>query len=380
MINKSATALALSFGLMTFVGCSGSQREFVAEGHVLDAEGQMLYLEEVGTGNVMSLDSVRLGRDGAFAFRHDGTRYPMFFRLRLGDQSIPFAADSLTRLVVKTSARDYFAGYELEDADPYNHQIREIALMRYATDRSIDSVLARYTAGQLDLEAAREQVLSIADGLKRTLITRFIFPDPKSPAAYFALFQRKGDGAYFSTEEDGDDRAFGAVATAYDTHFKDAPYTPFLKDMALQAVARARVRRSWETSPATNEPVEVETIAFPEISLRDNKGQLQTLSALAERGPVLLSFTAYQAQWSPLLVGTLRDMKTKRPDLTIYEVSLDGDDYYWQNAARTLPWICVNDPEGQTLQHYNVQSLPAFFYISGGELHRLNTPEDALRR
>lgn len=379
MSNKLLKSLTLTLGFAMFVGCSGGKDQFVVKGHVLGADGQMLYLEETGTGNVLSLDSALLTEDGAFSFSREGTRYPMFYRLRLGQESIPFAADSLTRLVIRTQASNYFTGYELEDADAYNHQIREIALMRHAIDHSIDSVLALYNAGQLDLDQAQEQVLGLANELKRTLVSRFIYADPKSPAAYFALFQRKGQGAYFSVEEDGDERPFGAVATAYRTHYADAPYTPFLEDLALQAVARAKVRRSWETAASRLDSTQVETIAYPDITLTDSKGKVQMLSHYTAQGPVLLSFTAYQAQWSPLLVSELREIREKRPELTIYEVSVDGDQYYWQNASRTLPWISVNDPEGQSLQRYNVQTLPAFFYISGEELRRINSPEEVLR-
>lgn len=371
-------SLWLTLATTLMVGCSEDANQFVAEGTITDAQGETLYLEEVGTGHVISLDSVRLDEAGQFRFAHDGTRYPMFYRLRLGNQSIPFAADSLTHLVVRSTGGDFFTSYTLEEADPYNYQIREVAHLRHQTDQRVDSVLALYTAGHVSLEEARQAVNDLAAELKRTLTHRYIYSDTKSPVAYFALYQRKGDGAYFSAEEDGDERAFAAVATAYDLYYADAPYTPFLKDMALHALARSRARRSWDRASSQAEAHGVATLDFPDIKLVDSGGTERQLSTIAEGGPVLLSFTAYQAQWSPLLVASLRELQSRRPGLTIYEVSVDGDHYFWQNATRTLPWICVNDPEGRALLSYNVQELPAFFYIEGKELRRISSPKELL--
>lgn len=374
MIKKISQSSALALALIGLAACSGTSNRFTAEGAILGAEGEMLYLEEVGTGNVISLDSVRLDGQGAFHFTHDGTHYPMFYRIRLGKQSIPFAADSATHVVIKSTTPSILANYELVDADPYNHQIREVIRLRQGADRRIDSVLSRYNAGAIALEEAREQVDQIANELKATLSNRFIFTEPKSPVAYFALFQRKGDSEafYFSADEDTDERAFAAVATAYDLYYANAPYTPFLKDIALRAVARGRAKRAWERS--AQEQVEGATVLdFPEINLADNKGEMKSLTALAQEGAVLVSFTAYSAQWSPMLVASLQKLREEHPEITIYEVSLDSDSYYWQNAARNLPWISVNDPEGRSAMSYNVGSLPSFFLIRDGELKRIDS-------
>lgn len=376
MIKKINQSSAIALALIGLAACSGTNNRFTAEGTILGAEGEMLYLEEVGTGNVMSLDSVRLDGEGAFRFSHDGTHYPMFYRVRLGKQSIPFAADSATHIVIKSSTPNLLASYELVDADTYNHQIREVIQLRQSADRRIDSILGIYNSGTIALDEAREQVDLIASELKTTLSNRFIFTEPKSPVAYFALFQRKGDSEafYFSADEDTDERAFAAVATAYDLYYAEAPYTPFLKDMALRAIARGRAKRAWERS-AQEKAEGASVLDFPEIALPDNKGQMQSLTAIAKERPVLISFTAYSAQWSPMLVASLQKLQEKRPDITIYEVSLDGDSYYWQNASRTLPWISVNDPEGRSAMSYNVGTLPSFFLIDKGEIKRIDSLE-----
>lgn len=377
LINSLATALVSAL----VVACSGEAKSsFVVEGKVAGGEGQMLYLEEVGTENVLSLDSVSLSGDGAFRFSKEGKAYPMFYRLRLGQASIPFVADSLTHIVVATDARNFFAGYTLSEADSHNHQIRDVALLRYQTDRHIDSIVRAYQRAELSQERAVEVADSLIESFKRQVCTHYIYVAPKSPAAYFALFQQKGGGgSYFSVEDDGDERAYAAVATAYDTYYADAPYTPFLKALALEAVAKGRERRAKQKQLASLNGQELKAVDFFEIKGQDSRGQEQSLTAMAERGAVLLSFTSYRAEWSPSLVGSLREISQKRPDLQIYELSEDEDSYLWRNATRNLPWVSILDHGGKYARLYNVQSLPSFYLIEGGKLSRLNHPNEVLR-
>lgn len=353
--------------------CAKSTPQFVVEGSVTGAEHQVLYLEEVGTGKVLSLDSVELDEAGSFRFTHGVSGYPMFYRLRLGQESIPFVADSATRLSVKAGVPGFFGSYQLEQADSANIKIKEVAHLRSRVDSQVEDLIILYNGGVLRAEALHTRLDSLVGGFKQTLMEQYIFPDPKSPVAYFALFQRRNEGEmYFSVDEAKDERAFAAVATAYDSFYPTAPYTPFLKDIALRSVAQGRQRRSWERV-ASDTTKRIEVLTFPELELLDTKGKPRSLKAFVEEHPegVLLSFTSYQADWSPRLVGMLRELQQRRPELHIYEVSVDNDAYYWKNAAHNLPWLCLSDPSGNSLLSYNVGSLPAFFLIKGDELRRL---------
>lgn len=211
------------------------------------------------------------------------------------------------------------------------------------------------------------------------LTSRFIYKDPKSPAAYFALLQTyKGADAYFSLTDPRDARTFAAVATAYDTYYPQAPYTALLKQYALTALANQRASQRAAHPDSTLASKQV-ILDYPELSLKDKSGKVVSLTETASRGPVLLSFTSYSSEWSPALVAQLRAFHEAHPEITIYEVSLDRDSYFWKNATRTLPWISVNDPEGTSITTYNVQQLPSFFSIRGSELKRLTSPQDMIK-
>ncbi len=372
MNKKNVLALAIGISLFTLGACQDEKEKFHIEGSILNAEQQTLYLEEVGTGDILSLDSATLGKDGTFDFKYEGTSYPMFYRLRLGNQSIPFTADSVTHLILKADAQALSPNYELIESDQYNYQIRDIVRYRYTQDKKIDSLMLSYQEGKLSVSEAQEQIRQEVKTLKENFCKRYIYVEPKSPVSYFALFQTKDKAPYFSAEQDNDYRVFAAVATAYQVYYPQAPYTHFLEKIAKQAIARHRLlsKREEELTKVLKE--KVKTVSFPEINLPDQRGEIQSLSQTAKRGDVLISFTTYSARWSPMLVNTLRKLKEKKPKLQIYEVSMDRDAYLWENAVRNLPWITVRDPEAKVFTSYNVQELPTFYLIKGEKLSRVN--------
>lgn len=375
--NLYLTPLLLSLAL--FCGCSRSgQQHFSVSGTITDASGKVLYLEATSFDEAQTLDSVVLGQDGRFSFEGEGHSYPMFYRLRLGEESIPFAADSLTQLSLTASGDSLFASYRLTKAEAYNEQIREISHLRWQTDRAIEAFIASLPTLKITQEGIERHIDSLSGRLKEILTSHYIYADPKSPAAYFALLQTYRGGAYFSVETPADAKAYAAVATAYDTFYPTAPYTALLKEAALTALANQRAHYR-ALHPDTTQRAKPNVVDYPELKLRDKAGQEVSLTEVASRGPVLLSFTSYAQEWSPELVTQLRALHESHPEITIYEVSLDRDAYFWKNATRTLPWISVHDPSGRSLSTYNVQQLPTFFSIRGSELKRLSSPQEMIK-
>ena len=184
--NLYLTPLLLSLAL--FCGCSRSgQQHFSVSGTITDASGKVLYLETTSSDEAQTLDSVVLGQDGHFSFEGEGHAYPMFYRLRLGEESIPFAADSLTQLSLTASGDSLFASYRLTKAEAYNEQIREISHLRWQTDRAIEAFIASLPTLKITQEGIEQHIDSLSGGLKEVLKSRYIYADPKSPAAYFAL-------------------------------------------------------------------------------------------------------------------------------------------------------------------------------------------------
>ena len=134
--------------------------------------------------------------------------------------------------------------------------------------------------------------------------------------------------------------------------------------------------------PVNFDDVKTTEISFLDIELPNLKGEVVKLSGVAEGKPVVINFTAYQAEWSPALNMALGEIYTKYhgQGLDIYQISLDSDAHFWKNAASNLPWVTVRDPQSvysQIAGLYNVKQLPAIFILDrkGNLVKRVDDPK-----
>ena len=67
--------------LLLFTACKKNS-DFTVEGVVSGADGQMMYLENVGVSTVELMDSVKLTAAGKFSFTKPRPAFPDFYRLR----------------------------------------------------------------------------------------------------------------------------------------------------------------------------------------------------------------------------------------------------------------------------------------------------------
>ena len=136
-----------------------------------------------------------------------------------------------------------------------------------------------------------------------------------------------------------------------------------MHNLALQSIKFIRAQRKLDLSD-----VKTTEITFLDIELPDLYSTPIKLSEISKGRPVIVNFTAYQAEWSPALNMELNRLYTKYKDngLLIYQISLDADKHFWMNAASNLPWTCVRDPQtvySQVASLYNVKQLPAIFIL-----------------
>lgn len=88
--------LVLGICMLLFTACNNAS-DFTVKGVVSGADGQTMYLENVGISNVETLDSVKLTAAGKFKFNHKRPAYPDFYRLRLNNQRINLRSTRLRR-------------------------------------------------------------------------------------------------------------------------------------------------------------------------------------------------------------------------------------------------------------------------------------------
>ena len=362
MMKQISTRLLTVLGLCMFLfsACNNSS-DFTVKGVVAGADGQLMYLENVGISNVVTLDSIKLAPGGKFKFTEKRPEYPDFYRLRLNNQLINFAVDSTETISFVADAGTFATSYSVEGSEN-SKAIKAITLAQLDANQAISRLRKEYEDKMISDTTYRTKVLAAADAYKE-VARKYIYSAPMSTAAYFALFQQIDGLLFFDLYDRKDVKAYGAVATSYDHAYPESPRSKHLYNLTLQSMQVLRAQR-----PVDYSNVETKEISFLDIELPDVRGEVVKLSTVAPGKVVLINFTAYQTEWSPALNMALGELYTKYHDqgLEIYQVSLDSDFHFWRNGASNLPWVTVRDPQSvysQVAGLYNVKQLPALFIL-----------------
>ena len=305
--------------LLLFTACKKNS-DFTVEGVVSGADGQMMYLENVGVSTVELMDSVKLTAAGKFSFTKPRPAFPDFYRLRLNNQLINFSVDSTETISFVADAGTFATSYSVEGSENCK-AIKNITLAQLDANQAIHRLRKESESGLLADSVYSRQVLENVS------------------------------------------KAYGAVATSFDHYYPESPRAKHLYNLALQSIKVIRSQR-----PMDLDKVEKKEVSFLDIELPDVHGENTKLSSVATGKVVLINFTAYMSEWSPALNMEFGDLYTRYHDkgLEIYQISLDNDVHFWKNAASNLPWTCVRDPQSvysQTAALYNVKQLPAIFIL-----------------
>lgn len=362
MMKQISTRLLTVLGLcMFFLSACNNSSDFTVKGVVAGADGQLMYLENVGISNVVTLDSIKLAPGGKFKFTEKRPEYPDFYRLRLNNQLINFAVDSTETISFVADAGTFATSYSVEGSEN-SKAIKAITLAQLDANQAISRLRKEYEDKMISDTTYRMKVLAAADAYKE-VARKYIYSAPMSTAAYFALFQQIDGLLFFDLYDRKDVKAYGAVATSYNHTYPESPRSKHLYNLTLQSMKVLRAQR-----PVDYSNVETKEISFLDIELSDVRGEVVKLSTVAPGKVVLINFTAYQTEWSPALNMALGELYTKYHDqgLEIYQVSLDSDFHFWRNGASNLPWVTVHDPQSvysQVAGLYNVKQLPALFIL-----------------
>lgn len=352
--------IGLFIALLLTASCQ-KEKNFKIEGVVSGADGQTLYLENVGISTVTTLDSTKLNTAGTFEFKQLKPEFPDFYRLRLKNQLINFAIDSTETIHVMADAGTFATSYQIDGSENCK-AIKSITLAQLDANQAIHKLRKEYEHNLTNDTAYVSKVMEVSKTYKEEAL-KYIYGAPMSTAAYFALFQQVDGMLFFDLYDKTDSRAYGAVATSYDHFYPESPRTKQLYNLALQSIKVLRGQRKLDL-----EKMKATELDFLEAELPDVRGNVIKLSEVAKGHPVLVNFTAYQAEWSPALNIELNKVYTQyaAQGLRIYQISLDADEHFWKNAASNLPWTCVRDPQtaySQVAALYNVKQLPALFLL-----------------
>lgn len=371
----------ISIVLISLISCKEKGPQFVVEGKIAKADSTTLYLERRSLNETTIIDSVKLDADGHFKFEEPAFGYPEFYLLRLGNQAINLAIDSIETVTVYAAKPTFASEYVVEGSES-SLKIKDIVFSQYKLSNEIADLKKKYDSKELNQDQYVETVQKSIDEYKSNAKS-LILSDYNSMASYFALFQKIDGYLIFDPYDKNDLVAFRTVATIWDQFKSKSPRAEHLKNFTLTALAEIRQMQAQDATLKKIESAQsTSSNDYYEISLPDMNNNIKNLSSI--RGKVvILDFTAYQTEFSPAHNILINNVYSKhKGNVEVYQVSFDTDIHAWQNTATNLPWICVRDSKSLSsdlITKYNIQGFPTVYLINkNGEIAKRILSSDNL--
>ncbi len=344
MLMKTVKIYILSLAAMLMVSCGGNQ--FKVSGKIDGAsDTTKLVLEVSNNGMWLIADSVKTSADGSFNVSLPAPQHADIYRLRYKAKSIYFPIDSIDNVVVNSKLETFSTDYTLSGTAD--------AEMLMNVDKK---AMQMYGASADELKAWKKELANV------------ILSNPGSIVAYYIINKYIGNTPLYNPADKEDLKIIGAVANYYNSFKPNDPRTAYLVNVTLS-------NRRANAPVASGDTLVINEIPLINISLQDEKGQIQDLEKISSQGKViLLNFTIHSDELSPAFNKVLADAyeKYQSRGLEIYQIAYDTDEFQWRQTAKNLPWITVYDGRGiysPDIANYNIMGFPTTFVINrNGEL------------
>lgn len=363
-ISRLFSVGAIMMAALFLASCT--EKKFHLSGNIDNANDSLLYFENMSLNGPVTVDSVKLGKDGSFSFDEKAPENPEFYRLRIANQIINIAVDSTENITVKASYPTMSSQYDVKGSSECD-KIKELALMQMNLQAQINALINN---PNIPYQAEGDSIQRLLNAYKNTVKLQYIYKEPMRAYAYYALFQTiyvsNQTALIFDPRSRKEDvQVFAAVATSWDTYYPGSERGKNLHNIAIEGLKNVRIIQAERNQ--TIDANKVNTSGIIEVALPDNKGNIRKLTSLKGK-VVLLDFHAFASKGSTARIMMLRELYNKyhAQGLEIYQVSLDPDKHFWKESVSALPWICVHDENGANsafAAQYNVQTIPTFFLI-----------------
>jgi peroxiredoxin len=383
--------LILVVSVFALASC-GPERNVRIKGNLSGASAEKIYLQELGREGASMSDTVQLGANGNFSFKHRISQ-PTFYSLTVNSKAITLLAYPGEKLAITGDARHLPLTYSVEGSEE-SQKIRRLRQRLEHTEFVGDSLykaLKMYEGNRNIVNIQRQlewNYINEVDSLRAYNI-RLMNENPRSLVVIYALYQQLSQNFYLFNQEDdirlfplfNRDEDITYFRRADSTFFKRYPKVPFVNKLRANVMtmneqynARQLNRMLWMLGQNA-----------PEVALPALDGRIARLSASKGKF-VLLDFWA---SWSAPCRSeniSLLDIynKYRHQGFEIFQVSLDQSRSSWERAIREdgLPWINVCDFhswESEAVKLYGVESVPANFLIDReGTIVTKNLKGDAL--
>lgn len=349
----------IAMAALSLAACNEQKSSFTIEGTVKGAKDQTLFLYNNALGGAVKLDSVKLTEEGTFSLHGEAPQSPELYCLIVGNQMAYFGIDSTETITFNADYATMTSAYDIKGSIS-SEKIKQLTLRQHNLQRQIMAV-------QNNLDLNRQQIADslqrMIDNYKNEIALEFIYENPATIYAYYALFQTLGGWNVFDRSNPQDVRVFAAVATSWDTFYPESDRAKHLHNTTLKGMNDTRQAAAREMMAAETAG-QIETVNLLDLNLPDASGRNRSLTE--QKGKVvMLDFHLFNMKESAARILSLRELYNKyhNQGFEIYQVGLDENEHFWKQQTEALPWVCVYDPSALSARSYNVQSIPEYFLI-----------------
>jgi len=353
--------------LVLLPACSNENKNRISGSYPVGA-GQTLAIELFNMPSMISLDSVKVKRNGQFSSTFELQSPELVLITNEQGQHINLLLHPGEQVNIGIPDSLFSSHYTVEGS-PESQKVKMLVLQIADTRRKLDSVSTQLQQLE-DPEDPRVAVLNAA--YNRTITQqkqnsiRFIVQHLNSLSSVYALYQRLSPDRYVFNE------------------FRDLQYLKIVADslklkypessLVKTLITEVRQREEQYNTIQFLSQVESEHIKEAgsiDLAIRDRNNDLIRLSDFRGK-PVLLNFWASRNRAS---IDANRNLKTiyeeyHEKGFEVYSVSLDNNASEWLSSIRfeEYAWIDVCEltyPDSYAASSYNIQSLPSNFLIDG---------------
>jgi peroxiredoxin len=351
------------FCILGVVACNRDRVKI--SGRILNADKQVLHLDEVNVYDNKLTDSLVLSSNGKFSFTLD-SKEPGFYQLRLSpDQLIILFPKPGEHIKINADRKDLNSTLVIEGS-PDSEQVKKLIERLNKTRAAMDSITVVFNNTKSDTLRSKlnEEYRTLLDK-HRKFSMAFILTHYKSLSSLYALYQQYEPGNYVFYKA-SDLQFFRIVSDSLKKYYPRSKHVKALIAYTDNRISQYNSQLLIEKAPKTN--------SLPEIRLPDMAGDTVRLTDFGGKY-VLLSFWASGDENSVKQNLELKKVypKFRNRGFEIVQVSFDNSPEEWRRAVRydELPWVSLIDtryPNSIIAGNYNVTSIPMNYLISKDNL------------
>ena len=368
---------AIFFSSCNHGGKAGSD-EIIINGKLKYNGEDLIYLQQLNPTDVITIDSMKLGKDGTFSFKRK-TKETNFYFLKIADTDfITLLVEPGESVAVEADASQLSKNYKISGSVG-SQLLLELNDRLNVLYGKVDTLGRKFKEiqGKPDFLAQKAILDSAYNKLffgHKKYLEQFIAQHESSLAVIIALYQNLGRRPMLTIKDDMP--VFEKAAQKLISVYPDNPHVVALKKRITE------LKQKEADLKTAKQRIVTDSVA-PAFAMRDTAGKNISLASLSGKA-VLIYFTSASCisciNENPELIKIYRKYRPKGFEVLAVYIDKSMKDWRASIASGKIPWLCVSDLsswESPVVKLYGVDKLP--YLILVGKDGRIAVPDISIK-